>query len=1663
MASNQTDEEVEGLSPINLEQVPSSTQGFASTLLDRVSSPVFDTLNFEDKVADLSRVYNGKKWDAGSYSIFKQTMDDIWDGAKQDELPDIAEIAGPPPLTKKDPQKETAQWKENVIQGLVTKGVTPAVFGTRLDRYLDTASQDEIEAFQIRNRSTAGAIVSNVGNTAREVAKGAVSGISSPIAGIARLSGYEDTANTVEKLPELLGKSPNDYLYDTDENGYIKFNDDGSPITRIQAQAAQVVGQVGSFLVGGAALKVAGAGALAIEGGLFGANALTVGNDIYKNVYEQTGDRDKALTASLYALPAATVGSLGQLSVISKLANPVVNSLSNYNKVKYLSNVFSRNAAIGAVSTAGMDAVQQAGEISQTGQEFSNERLASQAIGGGLVSGVVGAALSKPRIDSRTTKLNDIPGPGEPPAPPSAEGVKVLEEFQKSQGQQLVLEQQEASKVSPEMLKLFQVDVTPGQEGAILTKKSSYVPQAETEDLQILNKQISTLSRDLVSSGTPDNAFGLTDKLIRLKKQYAEQTSSIGRVTEKTIKQRITLDNEIKARRNVLDEQTDPTLIKDAYAKLQDAKANLDAFDAADEGIYDLPGRIGDLQNEIEATQARLDNVKSDLFPNNLMAKQADLSRLVDKRKAILKTLKEEEIAAQKQPTKEGVAPVKPKPEPSLEKVAADQVEETDHTGGIPVSGGYVLPINGKWTKFKVNGEVASTGHSYFVDAVRPVEAVVNKVAEELPSVEAIDQYNANQKRIVEKLTKLANEKFQIEDALKNPKASPEELQSLQKKLQEVDAKLSGKQKTSEGSTAGAQFTKETKTGERIRKSDVLDKLTTDAFGDEDGGLSRYVPKSQKTTSEDAAKFISEAGGIPNAIKEVLTNHAEYPSRVITRATQDIISNLNESITLARQTGDIKAAESLAELQIKTADFRAQFLTDLGQGIEAARTWALIDPDSMILETKRRLREAAKEKLAQERKVKVDELEKKYPDELKKVLKDADGTLTPKIQAEIKVNLDAAKKVGGTAQQDLLAEVFRTVDNLNPDPTKDTPGWLFPLWQANQLSDPSTQVVNILGNTSQLVGSLSSFLATGIPRGKVDGFSMLKGFINGATKEGWAAAMLELQGIKTYKPLATKLEAEGLVPTRLRPDFVKDAPKWMKKIGLNNMGYVFRALSGADAFFYKTAQEGMARLAAYNVAQKQGLTGVDLKNRISELLHNSTKEWNEAAILAKQEMQVLLDAGKKIPKGLERTRTWEILEARRPEDIRGESFNFASKNTFNNKPEGVVGSVVESVNKLANTPVNIPGVTRPVRPFKYLFPFMNVAGNIANASLDYTPVGGYRAAFDGNLSSLERRNALGKFLIGSTLAGTIYGLAKEFEDDKDPKFAIYGSGPADPQQNKLWRDQGGRPYSIKVGDKYIRYSESPLGILLGGLGAIADKERYDKSFSRADLPEAIGIALSGVAKSFTDNSFLKSIGTVVDVITGQKDAQLLDALVTNPVKGFIPAAGTLRAISKLTEDPIDTKNNFYAKIVSGVPFVSKIGTKPALNAFGEPVERSFEDRLSFIGRFYSERVNDPAWRWLAETGYQLPNTGTTVGGNSFFKSKRAEDLGAAFADVLTLQERYKLVQESGPLIKKRVEQYAATYGNRPFSEDVQEQLKKDIEKIRSQVKKRLVTGALSED
>jgi hypothetical protein len=261
--------------------------------------------------------------------------------------------------------------------------------------------------------------------------------------------------------------------------------------------------------------------------------------------------------------------------------------------------------------------------------------------------------------------------------------------------------------------------------------------------------------------------------------------------------------------------------------------------------------------------------------------------------------------------------------------------------------------------------------------------------------------------------------------------------------------------------------------------------------------------------------------------------------------------------------------------------------------------------------------------------------------------------------------------------------------------------------------------------------------------------------------------------------------------------------------------------------------------------------------------------------------------------------------------------------------------------------------------------------------------------------------------------------------DEDVPFMLYGLGP----ESKIKRDQmpkGWTPYSMKWGDTYIKFSEMPFGVMFAAAGNALDAMRY-KNMDNKSSAQRLAYVLKTSAKGFTEQGVLSSFDTALEVLTFQASDKKFTDVPVNIAKGMVPGQGMLRDISVLF-DPVKIKDDtIAAAFLRDFPVVRRIGTRPALNVFGEPM--TFDGRIPFVRRIGTLREKHPVADYLGRNGLSHPRHGAdhrrraipAQGHEGPHPTARALQTSAMENGVFTVEQDYNFRKRAGELTKAAVE------------------------------------------
>jgi hypothetical protein len=415
----------------------------------------------------------------------------------------------------------------------------------------------------------------------------------------------------------------------------------------------------------------------------------------------------------------------------------------------------------------------------------------------------------------------------------------------------------------------------------------------------------------------------------------------------------------------------------------------------------------------------------------------------------------------------------------------------------------------------------------------------------------------------------------------------------------------------------------------------------------------------------------------------------------------------------------------------------------------------------------------------------------------------------------------------------------------------------------------------------------------------------------------------------------------------------------------------FNLLTAADNFWKTIARNQELWRQAYVDASKKGLTG--------DALEAAMKESVESFVSGSHPNQ---------------------------EALRIAMENAALNGTFQKK----MGSLGTAASNLTNA-----------HPFLSFFaPFIKTPVNIAKETAIRTPAGLAYTLLQKNRGKITDEKFikdLASGVFGTTLGALLYFMNKEGD-------LITGGGPTDPEENQNLQDTGWRPYSVKIGDRYVSYQRlEPLSSLMG---FIADSKELEDTGTITEAVEKIG---GSVMENMLNKTFLAGLTGLTTFLHdpkryGKQFARQLEGSMVPALVG--KGTQALDPVVRVT-DPFELIHGIPEPIAARLP-----GLSEELPARRTPIGEDRERVGSALERFANPfTVSQEKQGPLADVQREFARLGRSPD-----QPKREHRVGGG--KKLTLDDReYKILQDTYQGAADRVSKLIRTsyYKNLPDDED----------------------------
>lgn len=579
------------------------------------------------------------------------------------------------------------------------------------------------------------------------------------------------------------------------------------------------------------------------------------------------------------------------------------------------------------------------------------------------------------------------------------------------------------------------------------------------------------------------------------------------------------------------------------------------------------------------------------------------------------------------------------------------------------------------------------------------------------------------------------------------------------------------------------------------------------------------------------------------------------------------------------------------------------------------------------------------------------------------------------------------------------------------------------MWYANVLSGYKTHAVNLFANSLQTGAEALVHVAHALATGKgryasATGTGLVQGLRRGARE-----AVSVLATGREVSRDGVKFEEPGLLEYRRFAGGVANPINYLK--------YVGRALRAGDVLFSTGLKEMRAHELAVKEALAEGQSGepsADVWARVNDKLYRTQQRVAEAQAQATAEGLRGNDHARRV---------FEIAEQSRDAKLSEEAREYGTRAVFNGEVAGTLGWVTTGIQHITQG-IDIAGF----KPGKYVVPFTRVIANVANAALDYTPVGAARAGvslareqvgrgsgghlFGGKatsdmqrqLTSEERSHLAIKSVLGAAAAVAAYSLSHNQDEHGNPTIEISGAGTGNPAKDAQLRADGWQPYSIKAGGKWYSYASTPVGIMLAAIGNLNDGEKY-----RGEHVEQSDEALHAVflnsfrALQFAqDMTAMKGAADFLAAADSKSPDQVTNwaqRLAVGTVKGYVPWSSLLTQLAKdeqqLTDQPRKQARTFGQRLVQDLP-VARDGLNNALDVLGDPLPVDTDRLISSPP--HRDKSTQAVWDWLDKNNLFIPVPNRNSGGAMVLRAHQSKE------GPMTDPEYFSFMQRRGQLLKE---------------------------------------------
>lgn len=251
-----------------------------------------------------------------------------------------------------------------------------------------------------------------------------------------------------------------------------------------------------------------------------------------------------------------------------------------------------------------------------------------------------------------------------------------------------------------------------------------------------------------------------------------------------------------------------------------------------------------------------------------------------------------------------------------------------------------------------------------------------------------------------------------------------------------------------------------------------------------------------------------------------------------------------------------------------------------------------------------------------------------------------------------------------------------------------------------------------------------------------------------------------------------------------------------------------------------------------------------------------------------------------------------------------EKYLYRDKLDPNDTDLSYFSKVLSSLGKTLETSRKMPGLSVLS---KWYVPFLKTPINKGIQMIEHSPLGIARSEFD--------KEAMAKIVAGSVVTG----IGAMFAMNGDTTWAP----PTDQKEKEWFYASGRKPFSVKIGDKWIPFWYLGPYALAFGLPAAAKhySETQKQALTRDGYDKLLKTA-EGVAQFIGSQTSSQSIGALFSAVGGDIDYNVLSQTAFT-AEQIIPGSGLVRYINTILDPVYRKPNGFIEQIEKDLPLLSE--------------------------------------------------------------------------------------------------------------------------------------------